>query len=91
MDSLHIKQGDIIGLHNGKIQVVGSDIQKVTFDLMKEIVGEDDELIPVYYGKDVKEEDATDLTRQLEKEYGDCDVEIHRGGQPLYYYLVSVE
>lgn len=91
LEDLHIKQGDIIGLYNGKIQVVGSDIHTVTVDLMKEIITGDDELITVYYGKDVEEADAQRLTDELESAYGDCDVEMHWGGQPLYYYLVSVE
>ncbi|MEG0997208.1 MAG: DAK2 domain-containing protein, partial [Clostridia bacterium] len=91
LDGLHIKEGDIIGLYNGKIQTVGSSIHDVTRDLMKEIVTEDDELITVYYGKDVEEADAQALTDELADTYGDCDVEIQMGGQPLYYYLVSVE
>ncbi|MEG1569672.1 MAG: DAK2 domain-containing protein [Clostridia bacterium] len=91
MDSLHIKEGDIIGLYNGKIQTVGSSIHDVTRDLMKDIVTSDDELITVYYGKDVHEADAQALTDELTGMYGDCDVEMQMGGQPLYYYLVSVE
>ncbi|MEF9880062.1 MAG: DAK2 domain-containing protein [Clostridia bacterium] len=91
MDALHIKEGDIIGLYNGKIQTVGSSIHEVTRDLMKDIVTSDDELITVYYGKDVHEADAQALTDELAGMYGDCDVEMQMGGQPLYYYLVSVE
>ena len=91
MDDLHIKQGDIIGLYNGKIAVDGHNIHDVTFDLMKEIVTEDDELITVYYGKEVSVEDAQALTDEIAEQFDDCDVEIHMGGQPLYYYLISVE
>ena len=91
MEDMHIHQGDIIGLYNNKIQVVGSDVQEVTRKLMKEIITEEDELITVYYGQDVKEEDASQLTQEIEEANGDCDVEMHYGGQPLYYYLVSVE
>ncbi len=91
LDDLHIKEGDIIGLYNGKIHTVGSSIHDVTRDLMKEIITEDDELITVYYGKDVAESDARCLTDELADAYGDCDVEMQMGGQPLYYYLVSVE
>ena len=86
-----IKEGDIIGLYNGAIHTVGNSIHDVTRDLMKEIVTEDDELITVYYGKDTSEEDAQALTDELAELYGDCDVEMQMGGQPLYYYLVSVE
>lgn len=91
LDDLHIHEGDIIGLYNGKIQTVGSDIHDVTCALMKEAVTEDDELITVYYGKDVAEGDAQRLTDDLADTYGDCDVEMQMGGQPLYYYLISVE
>ncbi|NLI22730.1 MAG: DAK2 domain-containing protein, partial [Clostridiales bacterium] len=91
MEDLHIRQGDIIGLYNGKIAVTGNDIHDVAFDLMKQIVTDDDELITVYYGKDVGEQDAQKLTDDLSDEFDDCDVEIHKGGQPLYYYLISVE
>ena len=87
----HINEGDIIGLYNGVIHTVGSSIHDVTRDLMKAIVTEDDELITVYYGKDTSEEDAQALTDELAELYGDCDVEMQMGGQPLYYYLVSVE
>jgi len=91
LDDLHIHEGDIIGLYNGKIHTVGNNVHDVTRDLMKEIVTEDDELITVYYGKDVQEADAQALTDELAEAYDDCDVEMQMGGQPLYYYLVSVE
>ncbi|MDD3335578.1 MAG: DAK2 domain-containing protein [Eubacteriales bacterium] len=91
LDDLHIHEGDIIGLYNGKIQTVGNDIHEVTVNLMKEVVTEDDELITVYYGKDVKPEDAQSVTDELTEAYGDCDVDMQLGGQPLYYYLISVE
>ncbi len=87
----HITEGDIIGLYNGKIQVVGHSVPEVALELMKEIVTEDDELITVYYGKDVAEDDARKVTDDIEAAYGDCDVDMHSGGQPLYYYLISVE
>ena len=90
-EGLTIKEGDIIGLYNGAIHTVGNNIHDVTRDLMKEIVTEDDELITVYYGKDTSEEDAQTLTDELAELYEDCDVEMQMGGQPLYYYLVSVE
>ena len=91
LDNLHIHEGDIIGLYNGQIHTVGSNVHDVTRDLMREIVTEDDELITVYYGKDTAEADAKVLTDELAQMYGDCDVEMQPGGQPLYYYLVSVE
>jgi len=90
-NGIEIKQGDIIGLHNGQIEFSGSDIQTVVMDMMKSIMTDEDELITVYYGADVKEEDAEKLTAEIENQYNYCDVECHNGGQPLYYYLISVE
>ncbi len=90
-EGLHIKEGDIIGLYNGKIHTAGNSIHDVTRDLMKEIITEDDELMTVYYGKDVAEADAQALPDELADLYDDCDVEMQMGGQPLYYYLISVE
>lgn len=90
-EGVHMKQGDIIGLHNGKIVKSGMSVRDVTVDTLQDVVGDDDELITVYYGADVSEEDAAALTNELGEKYGDCDVEYHRGGQPLYYYMISVE
>ena len=90
-DDLDIKEGDIIGLANGKIDAVGSDIPTVVMELMEKVVDEDSELITVYYGADTSEEDAQKMTAALEEKYDYCDVEMHCGGQPLYFYLVSVE
>ena len=90
-NGIEIKQGDIIGLHNGQIEFSGSSIPDVVREMMKSIVTDEDELITVYYGADVKEEDAKALTEEIEQEYDFCDVECHNGGQPLYYYLISVE
>ena len=91
IDTLKIKEGDILGLHNGKVDVKGSDPENVAKELMRKIVTEDDELITVYYGNDVSEADAQTLTDELAEQFTDCDVEMHKGGQPLYYYLISVE
>ncbi|MBO4470911.1 MAG: DAK2 domain-containing protein [Clostridia bacterium] len=90
-NGIEIKQGDIIGLHNGQIEFSGHSIHDVVLEMMKEIITDEDELITVYYGADVKEEDAKLIAEEIEKQYEDCDVEYHNGGQPLYYYLISVE
>ena len=90
-NGMEIKQGDIIGLHNGQIEFTGNDIQTVVMDMMESIMTDEDELITVYFGSDVKEEDAEKLTAEIEEKYDYCDVECHSGGQPLYYYLISVE
>ena len=90
-NGIEIKQGDIIGLHNGQIEFSGHSVHDVVLDMMKEIVTDEDELITVYYGADVTEEDAKSIAQEIEEQYGECDVEYHNGGQPLYYYLISVE
>ena len=90
-NGITIKQGDIIGLHNGKIEFSGHSVREVVLEMMKQIITEDDELVTVYYGADVAEEDAKAITDEIENLYDYCDVEYHNGGQPLYYYLISVE
>ena len=90
-EALHINQGDVIGLHNGKVSVTGSSIPDVALSLMKDIVTEEDSLITLYYGIDTPERDAQALAEQLAERYPDCDVDIQNGGQPLYYYLIAVE
>ena len=90
-NGIQIKQGDIIGLHNGQIEYSGSSIHDVVMEMMKNIITDEDELITVYYGADVSEADAEAISSDIEKSYDFCDVECHNGGQPLYYYLISVE
>ncbi len=90
-NGVQIKQGDYIGLHNGKIEYAGSNVHDVVMEMMKAVVEDGDELITVYYGADTPEGDAEKLTEEIAQQYSDCDVECHMGGQPLYYYLISVE
>ena len=90
-EDMHISQGDIIGLHNGKVAFKADTPHDVALQLLQAIVTEDDGLITVYYGQDTKEEDAQALGAEIEELYPDCDVEVHQGGQPLYYYLIAVE
>ena len=90
-NGIEIKQGDIIGLHNGQIVYSGKTVHDVALEMMNLVVTEEDELITVYYGADVIESDASALADEIEKKYDYCDVECHNGGQPLYYYLISVE
>ena len=90
-NGIAIKEGDIIGLHNGQIAFSGPSIHDVALETLKNVVTEEDELITVYFGADVSEADAEALTAELARLYDHCDVEYHNGGQPLYYYLISVE
>ncbi len=86
-----IHQGDIMGMVDNKLNVLGKDIFQVAVDVTANMVNEESSLITVYYGSDVKEEDAQKLVDALAEQYGDCDVEMQYGGQPLYYYLIAVE
>lgn len=91
IDGKEIKQGDIMGLDEKTILAVGSDISATTFDLIKGLVDEDSELISLYYGEEITEETANELAEQIMEVYPDIDVEVHAGGQPIYYYVLSVE
>ena len=86
-----IKEGDIIGIHNGRIETVGTDVQDIAVDLVGHVVEEGDSLITIYYGQDTKEEDAQALGTEIAGLFSDLDVEVQYGGQPLYYYLISAE
>ncbi len=86
-----IHEGDIIGIYNGKIHVVGHDVREVALQLMEVLVTGSDDLITVYYGADTSREDAEQLTGEIQGMFEDREVEMHYGGQPLYYYLFSVE
>ena len=90
-DDREIHQGDIMGMIDNKLSVLGSDIHQVGMDVTEKMVHEDATLITVYYGSDVTEEDAQKLCDALADTYTDCDVEMQYGGQPLYYYLIAVE
>ena len=86
-----IHQGDIMGMIDNKLSVLGNEVHQVGLDIAEKMVGEDTDLITIYYGSDVAEEDAQKLCDALAEKYDDCDVELQYGGQPLYYYLIAVE
>jgi len=91
IDGKSIKQGNIMGIDDKTIQSVGTDVKATTLDLIKGLVDEESELISLYYGAETKEEDAAELAKELEAEYPEIDIEVHYGGQPIYYYVLSVE
>ena len=86
-----IHQGDIMGMIDNKLSVLGNEVHQVGLDIAEKMVSEDTDLITIYYGSDVSEEDAQKLCDALAEKYDDCDVELQYGGQPLYYYLIAVE
>ena len=91
INGLEIDENDILGLADGEIKVVGKARTAVTLDLITAMASEDAGLITLYWGQDVEQGEVDELVNQLEKQYPDYDIEIHYGGQPLYYYIISVE
>ena len=90
-DGQEIHEGDIMGMIDNKLSVLGSDVTQVGVDVTEKMVNEDSALITIYYGADIDEADAEALRDKLAEQYTDCDVELQPGGQPLYYYLIAVE
>ncbi len=90
MDGFELKIGDIMGLDNKKILAIGKDVSEVTIDLIEKLRS-GEEIITLYYGKDVKEKDAELLAEVVREKFPECDVEVHFGGQPIYYYYVALE
>jgi len=91
MDGKEIKAGDYMGIGDKTIHSVGSDIADVTYELLESLMDEDSELVSLYYGQETSEEDANALADRVMEAYPDVDVEVHPGGQPIYYYVLSVE
>ena len=91
LDGKEIHTDDIMGIGDSGILSVGTEIEATTLDMLAQIVDEDSELISIYYGSDVSEEDAENLTAKVEELYPDVDVDTHFGGQPIYYYVLAVE
>ncbi|MDE5729202.1 MAG: DAK2 domain-containing protein [Clostridia bacterium] len=91
MNGFKLKEGDIIGLDNKRILAKGSDVGETTIKLVNALKNDDHEMITLYYGEGVTEADAEALAGKLSELYPDCDVDFHFGGQPVYYYMVSLE
>ena len=91
VDDKVIRQGEIMGIGDKTILSVGQNISEVTKDLIDNLMDDDSELISIYYGNDIEEASAEELAKQIEEAYPDADVELNYGGQPIYYYIVSVE
>ena len=91
LDGKVIKENDIMGIGDQGIVAVGQDIADTTVEMIKELVDDESELISVYYGSDVTEEDAEGIAARVNEEFPDIDVEVNYGGQPIYYYLISIE
>ena len=91
IDDKEIHQGDFMGIGDSGILSVGTDLQSVAFDMIKKMMSDDYELISIYYGDIIKEEQAEKLVEKVQSEFSGCDVELQFGGQPIYSYIVSAE
>ncbi|MBQ3584439.1 MAG: DAK2 domain-containing protein, partial [Lachnospiraceae bacterium] len=91
IDDKEIKENDIMGIGDAGIVSVGTDLFKTTIDMVSNLVDDDSEIISIYYGQDVTKEDAEAVAEKIEQLYADVEVDVNYGGQPIYYYVISVE
>ena len=91
IDGREIHEGDIMGIGDSGMLAVGSSVSQTAMDALNAMVDDDSELITIYYGKSVKEEDAENFLEEAREQFSGCEIELHFGGQPVYYYLISVE
>jgi dihydroxyacetone kinase-like predicted kinase len=90
-DDINIEEGNILGLVEGKISNVAETVPEVFKKLLENMIEEDSSLVSIYYGKETSKEDAESLAAYVQETYPECEVDMHFGGQPLYYYIISVE
>ena len=91
IDDKEISEGDIMGIADKGIVAVGKEVEDTALETIKTMLDDESELVTVYYGADVTEEQAEGFLEKVQEICGDCDVELQFGGQPIYYYLISVE
>lgn len=91
VDDKEIHEGDIMGIGDKGILAVGTEVEATAKEMLAELVDEDSELISLYYGEEVSEEEAEKFAAEVEALYPDVDVDFHFGGQPIYYYVMAVE
>lgn len=91
IDDKEIKQDDYMGIGDTGILSVGQELEPTVMDMMAQLIDEDSAIVSVYYGEDMKEDEAENLGAKIEAAYPDVEVEVHYGGQPIYYYVLSVE
>ena len=91
IDGKEIGEGDIIGLGDSGLLASGASVTQTALDTLEAMVDGESELITIYYGESVKQEDADTLLASAKEQFGNCEIELHYGGQPVYYYIISVE
>ena len=91
IDGMEIHEGDIMGIGDSGMLAVGQNVNETVLETLKHLVDDESELISVYSGEDVTEEAAAALAEKVQAAFPNCEVELNDGGQPIYYYLLSVE
>ncbi len=91
IDDKEIHEGDIMGIGDAGILSVGQSVEATAKEMLAKMTDEDSEMISLYYGEDIREEDAERFGQEIAELYPDVDVDVHSGGQPIYYYVISVE
>ena len=91
IDDKEIKENDYMGIGDAGIISVGTDMEQTLLEMVEQMVDDESGIISLYYGADVDEKDAQSLAEQLQEKYADLEVEVNNGGQPIYYYILSVE
>ena len=91
IDGFQIRENDYMGIGDKSILAVGTDMNTVTLEMLDRMIDEDTEMVSIYFGSESSEDDATVIADAIEEKYPDVDVEVNDGGQPIYYYVISVE
>ena len=91
INDISIKQGNIMGIGDKDILAVGESVEETALKMIEKMVDDESELISIYYGRDTEEQDALDFLKKVEEKFPSCETEMHYGGQPIYYYVLSVE
>ena len=91
IDDKEIHEGDIMGIGDNGILSVGQSVEAATKEMLENMADEETEMISLYYGEDIREEDAQRFGEEIAELYPDADVDVQNGGQPIYYYVISVE
>ena len=91
IDGKTIKQDDYMGIGDKSILSVGKELKDTTLEMVDEMIDDESAIVSIYYGSDASEEDASEIASIITEKYPDLEVEINNGGQPIYYYIISVE
>lgn len=91
IDGMEITEGDIMGIGDSGMLAVGKDVESTALKTLRAMVDDESELISIYYGEDVKESEAEAFYEKAQEAFSGCEIELHNGGQPIYYYMISVE